>query len=58
MFSFLSNEGLRTWLPNPPLALLLGVPVYTAILLTMAWRALARVQFSEVAIILFGTHLH
>jgi len=32
----------------PSTDLVVGVPIYTAILTTMAWRAIARVRFSEV----------
>ena len=40
--------GLSIWLPQQTLIYKICVPIYTALLITMAWRAAARVRFFEV----------
>jgi hypothetical protein len=41
-------SGLSVWLPQQTLIYKITVPIYTALLVTMAWRAAARVRFFEV----------
>lgn len=42
-----SMLGLSMWLPQQALIYKMTVPIYTALLVTMAWRATARVRFFE-----------
>ncbi|XP_046642216.1 lysoplasmalogenase-like protein TMEM86A [Daphnia pulicaria] len=42
-----SMLGLSVWLPQQTLIYKMTVPIYTALLVTMAWRAAARVRFFE-----------
>ncbi|KZR97424.1 Transmembrane protein 86A, partial [Daphnia magna] len=43
-----SMLSLSMWLPQQALIYKMTVPIYTALLVTMAWRATARVHFFEV----------
>jgi len=40
--------GLSVWLPKQSAVYLIGVPIYTTVLMTMVWRAMARVQIFQV----------
>lgn len=42
-----SALGLNMWLPQQALIYRICVPIYTILLITMAWRAAARVRFFE-----------
>lgn len=46
------STGLNMWLPQQALIYRICVPIYTILLVTMAWRAAARVRFFEVILFL------
>ena len=49
--------GLSVWLPQQTLIYKISVPIYTALLVTMAWRAAARARFFEVNSVLRRTQI-